>query len=237
MNLKKLILSMALVGLVMMTGCNPDDEENPVINLFKPVEGSTFVGGTVIPFEATFTDDVELKNYQIDIHQNFEGGVLDAWTYDVTNQLDNASKAETADCNLAEDINSGEYVFRVFCRDQALNEVETQVLINIVNGIDGIAPSLSIDSPGGNVTTGPGEVMTVSGTAGDNGELKKVIAIIRDADETILTSEQEDNISASVFDYSLNLATPGSAGEYTVTVGATDTKNNQTTESFTLTVQ
>jgi hypothetical protein len=69
----------AMMFLVLwgMSGCNDDgetiDTSAPVIELEDPAYGEFFVAGNSVHFEASFTDDIELGSYKIDIHNNFDG--------------------------------------------------------------------------------------------------------------------------------------------------------------------
>lgn len=63
--------------LFVLSGCNDDSETidvtAPAIELSDPVNGDFFAAGTPVHFEASFTDDLELGSYNINIHNNFDG--------------------------------------------------------------------------------------------------------------------------------------------------------------------
>lgn len=84
-NLKYMSLLLALVSVIAIgfTSCGSDDDDNdlrdmtqPVISeqgiTANPVECQQYHPGDVIPFHYVFTDDVELGNYNIEIHNNFD---------------------------------------------------------------------------------------------------------------------------------------------------------------------
>ena len=49
------------------------DVTAPTIEVDEPVEEEEFMANTYMHFEATFTDDIELATYNIEIHDNFNG--------------------------------------------------------------------------------------------------------------------------------------------------------------------
>ncbi len=80
LNMKKNILSLSL--LCALCACSSSDDNDsldmsqPVISeqgiTANPVECQLYHPGDVIPFHYVFTDDVELGNFNIEIHNNFD---------------------------------------------------------------------------------------------------------------------------------------------------------------------
>lgn len=68
------VLSIIVLGLAIAS-CSKDetDTTKPVISVAEPEDGDTLVPGHDVHFEADFSDDIELKSYKIDIHNNFDG--------------------------------------------------------------------------------------------------------------------------------------------------------------------
>jgi hypothetical protein len=79
--MKRVLVSLLTVSMFIflwsLTGCNDDSESidtsAPTIELEDPAYGEFFAAGNSVHFEASFTDDVELGSYKIDIHNNFDG--------------------------------------------------------------------------------------------------------------------------------------------------------------------
>ena len=75
--MKKLILSLSVVGLFALMSCGDDDEvvdvTAPTITLIEPEMGEEFDAGGEIHFDAIFEDDIALSTYNITIHDNFDG--------------------------------------------------------------------------------------------------------------------------------------------------------------------
>ena len=79
--MKRLLVSILTVSMFLflwsLTGCNDDSEtidtSAPIIELEDPANGDFFAAGNSVHFEASFTDDIELGSYNINIHNNFDG--------------------------------------------------------------------------------------------------------------------------------------------------------------------
>ena len=148
-----------IIGLLVSTiscskksgGGTPDpvipDTTKPTITITKPTAGQTFVTGTVITFQATFNDNVKLKNYDIAITNLPTVGLIlknvptpVAWTYtksstnfssDVKQETINLSDI-TIPLNIGTSpVLTGKYYFKVTCRDGSDNSASTTVEINI----------------------------------------------------------------------------------------------------------
>lgn len=71
-------LFLSIIGLMFFSGCmNPDDAmldiTPPDIDMVFPLPRTDQAAGGFINFEASFTDDLELGSYSIDIHDNIDG--------------------------------------------------------------------------------------------------------------------------------------------------------------------
>lgn len=61
---------------VIVVSCSKNEDNDvvkPVISVSEPEDGDTLVPGHEVHFEVDFSDDVALKSYKIDIHNNFDG--------------------------------------------------------------------------------------------------------------------------------------------------------------------
>lgn len=79
-TLKNVLLLAAMASAVgLFSRCSNDDESGavdvtaPSIEVADPANGEYLVAGDHLHFEATFTDDVELAVYNINIHNSFDG--------------------------------------------------------------------------------------------------------------------------------------------------------------------
>ncbi|PKP11005.1 MAG: hypothetical protein CVU09_04285 [Bacteroidetes bacterium HGW-Bacteroidetes-4] len=150
---KQILLITAIV--VALISCKKEDVDNtaPEINLAQPVFDQTIAIGSAIPFEATFTDDVALKAYKIDIHSaqehvhtkyaklNLNEG--HPWTYEKSWEFETGlTQSEVKHHLIAvpdsimgkegflEPVMPGEYHMGIFCTDISGNE--NHVFIDII---------------------------------------------------------------------------------------------------------
>ena len=52
------------------------DTTKPIITIIKPTAAQAFNTGTTIPFEASFSDNVKLQNYEVAISKTPTGGLI-----------------------------------------------------------------------------------------------------------------------------------------------------------------
>lgn len=77
--MKNLKFLLGVFALAFITSCSSDnaeiDTEYPVIDITQnafPIQCSTIERGQTITFKASFSDNVELGSYSLDIHHNFD---------------------------------------------------------------------------------------------------------------------------------------------------------------------
>ncbi|MGD9994366.1 MAG: DUF4625 domain-containing protein [Salinivirgaceae bacterium] len=152
--MKKQILLIAAIAVALVS-CKKEDVDNtaPEINMVQPVFDQVIAIGSAIPFEATFTDNVALKAYKIDIH-SAEGHVHTKnaklnqseghpWTYEkswdfemgLTQSEVKHNLIEVPDSIMGEEgflvpVMPGEYHMGIFCTDISGNE--NHVFIDII---------------------------------------------------------------------------------------------------------
>jgi len=123
------------------------DTTKPTISIVKPTAGQVFVPGNTIAFQATFTDNVNLKNYDIAITKVVASAmvlknvpVLEAWSYTKasTSFTSGVKQADiTFDIPIpllntnSTSISPGKYNFKVTCVDGSDNSISTTIEINI----------------------------------------------------------------------------------------------------------
>ena len=86
-----MILSLLVISVSLLTACgdsdNPlSDTTKPVIDLKSPAEGGVLAIGSEhgVHFEMDLSDDVMLKSYKIEIHNNFDHHSHDTRTAETT---------------------------------------------------------------------------------------------------------------------------------------------------------
>lgn len=132
---------------VFVWSCNKDDDKDttkPVIELEEPADGDTLFIGYDTHLEMELLDNVQLKSYKVDIHNNFDGhthtkstAATGAWTFskswDVSGSKNTHVHHHEIEVPTVVDgvqIAKGKYHFTVYCTDAAGNE--SYVVRNIV---------------------------------------------------------------------------------------------------------
>ena len=140
--------------ILMITGCskggsNPPvvipDTTKPSISITYPTPGQAFVAGNTIPFQAAFSDNEALKNYDIAISKKVTGAfslkvvptsVPFSYTKSATSLSGKTQSVTVSDilipANTATTIvTTGVYNFKVNCTDSSNNSYSTTIEINI----------------------------------------------------------------------------------------------------------
>lgn len=152
---KCLIIACLLV--VNFTGCNkggstgPDpvipDTTKPTVVITKPTAAQVFAPGSPIIFEASFSDNVKLKSYEIKVSKVVTGGLIVknvplsvsfSYIKDATSFNTDAKKQSItlSDINIPANnpiaiVTPGNYNFEVSCLDASDNKVSTTIVISI----------------------------------------------------------------------------------------------------------
>jgi len=134
----KTILKLSLILPILLSFAACEDSENdvvrPEITLAEPGSGESFTAGSAIPFKATFTDDVAIASYNIEIHDNFDGHehkstmALQRWSWEKSFDAGGASATIDlpSEINIPDDVAAGPYHFIVNAIDAAGNATTFQ---------------------------------------------------------------------------------------------------------------
>ena len=113
--------------LLVSVSCRKDDKDlsPPTVKIYSPEMNEEFEAGGVLEFHALFEDDVELGEYHIDIHENFDGhshrGDYDTWTVDKTFSLSGDREEVKETFQIPEKAEPGDYHFTLRFTDKAGN--------------------------------------------------------------------------------------------------------------------
>lgn len=136
-----------LAVLAALHSCSSDDEETPTKDMEKPqivdndislpVDCEPFFQGDTITFKYEFTDNVELGNFNIEIHNNFDHHThstsagdckldekkppVDPWVYNQDFTIPAGLKSYTAEVKIPvpKDKDPGDYHFMVRLTDKS----------------------------------------------------------------------------------------------------------------------
>lgn len=137
MKTKNYFIAILAISAATFFSCdnNDSDTTKPVIELHEPAEGQALLIGSEegVHFEMDLSDDVMLKSYKIDIHNNFDhhshgrtrverGGTAFSFnrSYDVSGQK--TAHIHHHDIVIPADATPGNYHLMVYCTDVAGNE-------------------------------------------------------------------------------------------------------------------
>lgn len=159
--MKKIILSIFI--LCTLSACGGSDDETskdmtkPAISdmgiTANPIDCQQYHRGEVIPFCYTFTDDVELGNYNIEIHNNFEHHThsttsveceeeehheektpVNPWVFNQDYTIPSGQRTYTSriDIKIPSDIDTGDYHFMIRLTDRAGWQELKSIAVKIV---------------------------------------------------------------------------------------------------------
>jgi len=146
------LLILNISGCKKGTNTTPDpvpvpDTTKPTISITKPTAGQIFNAGNTITFQATFTDNKELKSYEIAVSKVVTGGLIlkvvptfapfsytkssTSFTSGVKQQEINLSDITIPSNTATTIVTTGKYNFKVSCTDVSNNSTEVILEINI----------------------------------------------------------------------------------------------------------
>jgi hypothetical protein len=198
------------------------DDEPPRITIIKPSIDEIFGLGETITLEGTVSDNVGVESLMInlddgqwvDLTSTHEGT---SWTY----------LWSTAGLPI------GWHSYTIYATDSTGNSDELKQAIQL---IDNIAPTVSITSPAAGSQITRGTTIGLEGEVNDNVEIDTVhltITGVGGIDERI---KRGIEVEIDRWDYSWEIPTYYSSGEYSITVTATDSTGNTESESITINI-
>lgn len=242
MKLKIQLLLFSLMTTLIVSSCKKDKDEpdvqRPQIQLTSPAKDARLNSGTSFNVVAVITDDVELSQYKIEIHDNFDvhshKKKSAPFYFSEIKDISGKEYNVNTKIEIPEDVAAGEYHLTIKAVDKAGNEAEMAELdIYIVNVLDEEPPVLDIiitptpDAQGQiqvlyNQTIG----IIMSGT--DNQGLYEYKILIEREDNGSLAYEKEVEVSGTSGRWTENILIPESwpKGEYHLHIKLFDLKNN-----------
>ncbi|MBX2928015.1 MAG: DUF4625 domain-containing protein [Saprospiraceae bacterium] len=230
---------------IEFTFFDPAPRPDSICGGFENVVFHVESGGT-LEFEARFTDNVELSQYKIDIHSNFDchGHKSNTQDWAVLEVGDISGQEYTLRRTLQVPayVTAGDYHFQIQALDKAGNDDPQAAVfaIKVRNQTDTVPPMLTITEPNpaaGTLSLRKGEEYIFSGTVSDNfslweggnGKLEFFYRSnasgnsFRWGSPLVFTAE-DDNYKS----FSVTLRVPNTliAGEYLISVWAYDGVNN-----------
>lgn len=158
------------------------------------LEDSVFLltGGTSLDFEVLFQDDLELSQFKIDIHNNFDchghGGAsapgisvpnienqTEDWTILDISTLEGSESQVSRSLALPQNVTAGSYHFQIQVLDAAGNDQPLSNIysLKITNPADAIVPVITTTTPTGNFSVAKGASVQFAGMVTDNYSLSQ----------------------------------------------------------------
>lgn len=227
---QKLALALLAAATTTFYACkkNESDTQAPAltVNQLTPAVGSDTIcgalatnvihvdGGSNLSITFAATDNVELGQYKIDIHDDFDCHGHDGerspsptvWTMQDIVNLTGTQQTITRDIAVPSDIYAGNYHFQVSLIDKAGNELQTNHIytLKIRNMNDTIAPTLTYAMPN---SVNRGATLTVTGTASDN------VALENGRVELVYHNQNEERVVAALYTFA---AAAGTSTNFTL---------------------
>lgn len=168
----------------------PEPREDEICGSIEPVVFE-LVGGEEIHFNLMFTDDNNLSEYKVDIHNNFDchghrGGVAPKiavpnvesqtvdWSVLSIEQLSGTSATIDETLKVPQNVTAGNYHFHIQVIDDAGNDspFSSFYSIKVSNSLDDIPPKIHVEYPKESFfTLKKGETIRFVGTVTDNRSL------------------------------------------------------------------
>lgn len=260
-NSHTLLIMAAFIGLLSSCGPKNVDDTAPTLAFIalSPEPTPDFIcgaeeqvvfhvrSGDTLSLDLRLSDDVELSQYKVDIHTNFDchGHKMDTedWVVLQTGNLSGKEYLLQLRLPVPANVTAGNYHFQIQVLDKAGNDNPTAYVyaIKVLNAADTTPPALNISSPvvnsGDMLVLRKGQNITFTGNVADNRPLAeggngKVEIFYRSnasgntfrwGSPLVFTAADDD-----YKDFSLTLPVPNTAanGDYVVTVWAYDGVNN-----------
>lgn len=190
---------MLLPMLAFFAACNNnDDDENPVdttpptisdVTLNDMSENISIAQGSRIHFDAKFEDDVELGQFKIDIHDNFDGhshGRIETTPFELSQVYDMMGRSYTAheDIDVPADAATGMYHFMIQYFDAAGNEGELYELDIEITGDNQPQIGLRFPNPAEEMDMAAGDMLELQGVVSSPIGLEKIeIKLLKEEDD------------------------------------------------------
>ncbi len=250
------ILSISIVSLTMIfSSCKKDEDTMaPTIDSIT-VDGEdhevTVNAGSTMNIVGTFSDNEDLGEWKIDMHDDFDSHnhgkttlTVSPFSYQETLAISGTQTTETHQVDVPANASAGPYHFICRLLDANGNEGSfVEIEVTVVNGSE---PVVNITQPdfSGHVHVDRGDSLTITGTITDDADLDEII--IELAEEEGHTHKTSGLSSTPIFEAdfdltgandtswdfnqlgAINIGANVEVGDYTLTVVAKDADGNYT---------
>lgn len=241
-------------SILLLTGfagvlfaCKKTDKDKPTQFVSSPADSATFTSGQTIQFVADFTDNQDLSQYKIDIHDDFDGHghekyIAKIWTQIIIKNIAGSSVSENYAIQIPDSTAAGWYHFGITVVDQSGNQSELNLrTIYIKNNADTTKPAVTVNGPTEGFSGSLGASLSLNADIQDNEWIYIMRTVIKRPNSSSNLYQKSDTLSTPETSYNLlkDIPTNGStwtAGNYELTLTVFDSYFNATVKkvSFTL---
>ena len=240
---------LAGVAAFSLSSCSKDsaDKAKPLIEVLAPLSPNGEIeayAGQPLPISIKFVDNVDLKEYKLDIHDDFDGHThgrvsYEPWSYLEIDALAGNLKTLTKDIQIPTTAAAGKYHLIINCVDKAGNQAEfVEIDLLIKNPDDEQNPTVTVFPPN-NVSTiniNLGQTLTFAGVANDNKRLRKMEVHMHyeptDAEIFHTDTTFVDSVSNFPFSYAIPVTNSMPTGDYNIEVKLEDAVYNRLTKNI-----
>ncbi|GAA5042614.1 hypothetical protein GCM10011506_45280 [Marivirga lumbricoides] len=223
---------------IVMVDTSPQAKEGLVCNSTEQNIIYVSTGNSVV-LNLRFTDNLNLSQYKIDVHNNFDchshSRILgSSWQLLKIENINSNDLSIKEELQVPEDALAGDYHLQILCLDEAGNEADPLIYsIKVENAIDNVPPQISLSEPSsGTVNITRGEELSFSGSITDNNSLSngKIEITYKDPKGTEFFPIQEffpeEQGTEASFDLKLKIPPSATTGKHIFSVIGYDTFNN-----------
>jgi len=217
---------------------------------FKEDKVISATSGSMMLLHLNLTDDRNLSQYKIDIHNNFDchshGRVLATpWQVLEVNDVNGNNIEIEKEIQVPAETAAGDYHLQILCLDESGNEAEPVIYsIKILNATDSVAPELTLTEPSTHpITVDKGATLSFKGTVTDNYSLNdgKIEVTYTDPKGTEYAPIQEffaaDQGTGASFDYAFEVPAFAASGKHIFSIKVFDSYNNFSEQKVDVTFQ
>jgi len=229
--MQKSIVALAVTFVsFFVTSCTKTDDTKPFFDIVSPSPGEPYFTSDSINFEATFYDNEELKQYKIEVRNNFGGQetALPPWQPVFVYDLNGTEETVQKYFSIPDTIPSGWYLFIVKAVDIKGNGAHADTTpIFIQNAIDVAAPVIDISSPVDSAIYAASDSLIISALISDNLKLFKLYVNVSNENSTVQLHSETKNHPGNPYNFYLVLHNLDTIpGWYKLSISASDSMNN-----------
>lgn len=228
---------------LVLAGCKKSDQIAPFVEMSKPMDLDNFLSGDDIQLNASYTDDIELIQYSVDVNienveqYNKKSDILSPFSYSRFFGLSGTEVFISEKIPIPVEVATGVYEFKTFCVDFTgkLSNDET-ARIFIQNRDDQVKPQLTVNTlvEGSINNFSAGANIRIEGFGSDDQGLGALFIRVVDIFDTSIDHTDRFDLSGINDSFDLFILAPSIPGDYRMFINLADHVNNQESKEYSL---